>query len=168
MELVTIYQDDNTQVTMFKKVADYLVYRRNNDYQVSQLEAEEVLAEELDYLTTFTDLKGKKIFTSSRIPYLHRNKVFSLTENYQELEEAVLLLSECFDNTSGGVTEEWKVKVEMMIKLYYYLQKKQDCIVHIFDEKLFGVSGFCSLIKQDKILILPFSLNEDDNYYRLY
>lgn len=153
---------------MFKKVADYLTYMRNHDFRLEGLEAERLLEDCLDYLSLMVNLKGKKIYTSSAVPYLHRNKIFNLTEKYQELEEAVLLLSECFDETKGALTEEWKRGVEILIGLYYKLQQHKQCIVNIFDKKRFGVSGFMALVKEEDILIFPFALNEDDNYYRLY
>lgn len=168
MDKVEIYNNDDTTVEMYKLFADYLNFRMNNDFQLSPIEAEEIYLQCLDYVQEYIGLRGTNVIASSRVPVLNRNGVFTLTDSYKELEEAILLLSDAFDNTEGEVTKDWKIQVEVLVKFYYSLLKDMQCVLHMFEEKSHGVSGFCCLREGDNVYLLPFALNENDDYWSLY
>ena len=78
------------------------------------------------------------------------------------------MVSEAFDLTEKEVTHDWKVDMEILIKLYYKTQSEQKCVAHFYDVKTNGVSGFIALELKDNILILPFILNESGETQGIY
>lgn len=168
MELVNIYQDDNMKVDLPQQFVEYFNYKINCGFQLSSLEMEDVLDEILEYLeANGVNVKGKYIITSAHIPYINRGKSIEVTEKYQDIQEALSILNECFNNTQNKVDNNWTQNIELFVKLYYNLYKQQKCILHFFEKEKHKVSGFCSLIKADKLLILPFNLNDEGIYYTI-
>lgn len=96
MELITIFQDKEQTVEIYKPFADYLEHLANSEFRLKEEEAGEILTLSLSFLNN-SDVSGKKIITSTKIPILSRGDVFNLTGPYQKLEDPVLLLSEVFD-----------------------------------------------------------------------
>lgn len=167
MELVTLYKDNNNEVKMFdfaiKQLEDFV----NSVNTLTALEQEEILALILDKISKQTSLKEKKIITTSKVPILNRGQVFNLVEEYIDLEDAVLLLSEVFDKTTKKVSSEWKSALREYISSHYFLTFQKKCDIIFFVEKIYGVSLEIVLYKDDEILLLPISLNEDDFYQKL-
>ena len=121
MDLITIYKDEKTKIQTLDSVIEYLEYIANTYKRLSPIQMEEVLSLVLNIISQEQSLKGKKIITSSQISILTRKKIFDLLDDYKELEDALLLLSECFDRTSGKVSLEWKNNVKSYIKAHYFL-----------------------------------------------
>lgn len=167
MGLITIYKDNNIEVQTFDIVVEYLEYIANTYKRLSPLQMEEVLALILDKISKDYSLKGKKIITSSQISILTRKKIFNLQDDYKNLEDALLLLSECFDRTSGKISQEWKINIKNYIKAHYFLTFQKNCDIIFFVERAYEVSLAIVLFEEDKVLILPITLNEDEFYQKL-
>lgn len=172
MEFITIYKDNDQEVLMLDIAAKQLEFVANTYLKLSSIQTEEVLDEVFFQLSkefNFKDkIKNKKIITSSEIAILSRNKIFDLVDAYHELEEAVLLLSEVFDLTSGIVSNQWKDNVRNYIRSFYFLTFQKNCDIIFFSEKVHEVSLAIVLFKENEIFILPISLNENDIYYKLF
>lgn len=153
---------------MVKVVADYLEHLINTEVQLNSLAAEQVLEAALDYLRTIQGLKGRRIVTTSKVPILHRKKVFTLLKPYEGLTEAVLLVSDAFDRTVGELNNVQKNQLCDLIHLYYKTQLGLDCVLYFFDEEINKVSGFFALFQAENIYLLPFNLNDKDFYQTLY
>ena len=167
MELITIYNENEIEVQIFGFAADYLEYLANSYKRLLPMQAEEILSIILNEISQTSSLKDKKIITTSQISILSRKKIFNLVEEYKELEDALLLLSEAFDLTTGKVSEDWKINVKNYIKSHYFLTFQKNCDIIFFSERVHEVSLAIVLFKEDKILILPLTLNEDDFYQKL-
>lgn len=168
MEFVTIYENEEQKVMMPKPIADELTFRANNQKQLSQMEFEMMTQDVLTYVEPLFDLKGKRVISTSKAMILNRGKMAAITNIYDPLTDAILMVSEAFDLTENEVTHDWKVDMEILIKLYYKTQSEQKCVAHFYDVKTNGVSGFIALELQDNILILPLILNESGETQRLY
>lgn len=168
MEFVTIYENEEQKVMMPKPIADELAFRANNQKQLSQMEFEMMTQDVLTYVEPLFDLKGKRVVSTSKAMIFNRGKMAAITNIYDPLNDAILMVSEAFDLTEKEVTHDWKVDMEILIKLYYKTQSEQKCVAHFYDVKTNGVSGFIALELEDNILILPFILNESGETQRLY
>ncbi len=168
MEFVTIYENEEQKVMMPKPIADELMFRVNNQKQLSQIEFEMMTQDVLTYVEPLFDLKGKRIISTSKAMILNRGSLATITNIYDPLTDAILMVSEAFDLTEKEITHDWKVDMEILIKLYYKTQSEQKCIAHFYDVKTNGVSGFITLELRDNILILPLILNENEETQRLY
>lgn len=106
MQKVIIYQDDETKVEMYKPFADQLSHYYNTQFKVTTDEIGKVLKTVMHLFS----LKGWNILdgivVSSKIPILNRGKIFELDERYEPLEDALILLTEHFDNTKGPLSNE--------------------------------------------------------------
>ena len=167
MELVNIYEDDNTQVIMAKPLVDTFNKLLNLHYTLGQIDYEDFIHDSLDYLKWYFDLKGKRVITSSKVAIVTRDKPIETPSSYESIIDAILILGECFDMTEGDLTKGWKMDMEVLIKLYYRLQYQQECILHIYDETVNNVSGFIALDGEDSILLFPFFLNEKGNSWSI-
>lgn len=168
MEFVTIYENEEQKVMMPKSIADELTFRANNQKQLSQMEFEMMTQDVLTYVEPLFEIKGKRVISTSKAMILNRGKMAAITNIYDPLNDAILMVSEAFDLTENEVTHDWKVNMEILIKLYYKMQSEQKCVTHFYDVKTNGVSGFIALELQDNILILPLILNESGETQRLY
>ena len=168
MEFVIVYEDKEQKVMMPKLIADELVFRANNQKQLSQIEFEMMTQDILTYIEPLFDLKSKRVISTSKAMIMNRGKIATITNIYDSLTDAILMISEAFDLTKKEVTHDWKVDMEILIKLYYKTQYGQKCIAHFYDVKTNGISGFIALELQDNILILPLILNEEGKVWRLY
>ncbi len=168
MEFVTIYENEEQKVMMLKPIADELTFRANNQKQLSQMEFEMMTQDVLTYVEPLFEIKGKRVISTSKAMILNRGKMAAITNIYDPLNDAILMVSEAFDLTENEVTHDWKVNMEILIKLYYKMQSEQKCVTHFYDVKTNGVSGFIALELQDNILILPLILNESGETQRLY
>lgn len=168
MEFVTIYENEEQKVMMPKPIVDELTFRANNQKQLSQMEFEMMTQDVLTYVEPLFDLKGKRVISTSKAMILNRGKMAAIINIYDPLTDAILMVSEAFDLTENEVTHDWKVDMEILIKLYYKTQSEQKCVAHFYDVKTNGVSGFIALELQDNILILPLILNEEGKIQRLY
>ena len=153
---------------MLKPIADELMFRANNQKQLSQMEFEMMTQDVLTYVEPLFDLKGKRVISTSKAMIINRGKMVAIANIYDPLIDAILMISEAFDLTEKEVTHDWKVDMEILIKLYYKTQSEQKCVAHFYDVKTNGVSGFIALELQDNILILPLILNEEGKVWRLY
>lgn len=168
MDFVTIYEDNKQKVMMPKCIADELNYIANNQKQLSQIEFDMITQDALTYVEPIFTLKGKQVISTSKAMIINRGKIAAITNIYDPLSDAILLVSESFDLTEKTVSHEWKLDMEIMIKLYYQLQAGQKCIAHFYDVKTNGISGFIALELEDNILILPFILNESGETQSIY
>lgn len=170
MDFVAIYEDNEQKIYMPKKIADKLNFIANNQKQLSKMEFEQFTQEALEYLDNYFQIKGKKhgVISTSKAIVLSREKYFHITEIYQVLTDAILLVSEAFDNTEGQVTLQWKMDLEIMIRLYYQFEQNQKCIAHFYEVITNGVSGFIAIELEDSILILPVVLNEEGKTLSIY
>ena len=161
MELINVYEDDDTQVIMAKPLVDTFNKMLEYRYSLGAIDYEEFIHDSLDILNWEFVLKGKRVITSARVSIISRNKMVETPSAYDELLDAILILSECFDITEGEISKGWKMDMGVLIKLYYRLQYQRNCVLHIYDETTNGVSGFIALDDEESILIFPFFLNED-------
>lgn len=168
MDFVTIYENEEQKIMMLKPIADELMFRANNQKQLSQIEFEMMTQDVLTYVEPLFDLKGKRVISTSKAMIINRGKMVAIANIYDPLIDAILMISEAFDLTEKEVTHDWKVDMEILIKLYYKTQSEQKCVAHFYDVKTNGVSGFIALELQDNILILPFILNESGETQSLY
>lgn len=170
MDFVAIYEDNEQKVYMPKKIADELNFIANSQKQLSKMEFEQFTQEALEYLDNFFQIKGKEhgVISTSKAIILSRGKYCHVTEIYQALTDAILLVSEAFDNTEGQVTLQWKMDLEIMVRLYYQLESSQKCIAHFYETTLNGISGFIAIELEDSILILPIVLNEEGKSLSIY
>ena len=168
MDFVTIYENEEQKIMMLKPIADELMFRANNQKQLSQIEFEMMTQDVLTYVEPLFDLKGKRVISTSKAMIINRGKMVAIANIYDPLIDAILMISEAFDLTEKEVTHDWKVDMEILIKLYYKTQSEQKCVAHFYDVKTNGVSGFIALELQDNILILPLILNEEGKVWRLY
>lgn len=168
MEFVTIYENEEQKVVIPKRIADELQFIGTHQRQLSKIEQEQFLYDTLDYVKNFFELKGKRIVTDSKAIILSKGSFVNITEVYDSLTDAMLMISESYDIVEKEPTLQWKIDLELMIKLYYKLINNQNCIVHFYNIKANGVSGFAALEEDDKVLILPIVFNEDGNQLRLY
>ena len=168
MEFVTIYENEEQKIMMPKLIADELMFRANNQKQLSQIEFEMMTQDVLTYVEPLFDLKGKRVISTSKAMIVNRGKMSAITNIYSPLTDAILMVSEAFDLTEKEVTHDWKVDMEILIKLYYKTQSEQKCVAHFYDVKTNGVSGFIALELKDNILILPFILNESGEVQSIY
>lgn len=168
MEFVTIYENEEQKIMIPKPIADELMFRANNQKQLSQIEFEMMTQDVLTYVEPLFDLKGKRVISTSKAMILNRGKISAITNIYEPLTDAIVMISEAFDLTEKEVTHDWKVDMEILIKLYYKTQSEQKCIAHFYDVKTNGVSGFIALELQDNILIFPLILNENGENQSLY
>ena len=168
MEFVTIYEDKEQKVMMPKRIADELTFKANNQKQLSQMEFEMMTQDVLTYVEPLFDLKGKRVISTSRAMIINRGKMTAITNIYDPLTDAILMVSEAFNLTEKEVTHDWKVDMEILIKLYYKTQNEQKCVAHFYNVKTNGISGFIALELQDNILILPFILNESGETQSIY
>lgn len=167
MNLITIYETKDYKVEIEEATLKFLEFIANSEIRLNPIAAEHIVYTILDKIANDFELKDKKVITTAKVPILNRNKIFDLSETYQGLEDALLLLSECFDQTKGQVTQEWKNNLSLYIKSHYILTYSKKCDIIFFDKKDVGVSGAIVLLDGDKLLILPISLNEDDFYQKL-
>lgn len=169
MEKVTVYENNEIQVEMYKTVADWLQHLRNNEYRLNPIEQEQVLEEMLEQLRlTKEDLDGRRIVTTSKVPIIHRSTLpFELLPPYEIFMDAILLLSEALDNEDNQVDKTWKRNVARLVAYYSTYVNKEDCRLIFFPipEK---VTGFFTCTNEKQIILLPFILNDSDNFYRLY
>lgn len=168
MDFVTIYENEEQKIMMLKPIADELMFRANNQKQLSQIEFEMMTQDVLTYVEPLFDLKGKRVISTSKAMIINRGKMVAIANIYDPLIDAILMISEAFDLTEKEVTHDWKVDMEILIKLYYKTQCEQKCVAHFYDVKTNGVSGFIALELQDNILILPFILNESGETQSFY
>lgn len=168
MEFVTIYENEEQKIMIPKLIADELMFRANNQKQLSQIEFEMMTQDVLTYVEPLFDLKGKRVISTSKAMIVNRGKMSAITNIYSPLTDAILMVSEAFDLTEKEVTHDWKVDMEILIKLYYKTQSEQKCVAHFYDVKTNGVSGFIALELKDNILILPFILNESGEVQSIY
>ena len=167
MDLITIYQEQELKVEIEILALLYLEALANNELKLSPLEAELVLDLLLSKISRQFDLKDKKVITTQRVPILNRKQIFDLNETYAALEDAVLLLSEAFDLTSGNLTNEWKNQMSNYISSHYFLTYNKKCDIIFLDEKVHRVSAAIVILDGDNLILLPLSINEDDFYQRL-
>lgn len=167
MNLITVCEQNGYKVEIEKTALEFLEFVVNSEIRLNPIAAEHIIYTILDKISKDFNLKDKKIITTSKIPILRRHKIFDLSETYQALEDALLLLSESFDATVGKTTQEWRETVSLYIKSHYILTYSKKCDIIFFDKKDMEVSGAIVLLDGDKLLILPISLNEDDFYQRL-
>lgn len=167
MTLITVYEANNYKIEIEESALKFLEFIANSEIRLNPIATEHIVYTILDKISNNFELKDKKVITTAKIPILNRNKIFNLSEAYQGLEDALLLLSECFDQTRGQLTQEWKSNLSLYIKSHYILTYSKKCDIIFFDKKDMGVSGAIVLLDGDKLLILPISLNEDDFYQKL-
>lgn len=154
---------------MSKFVADYLCNNLNKRFKLGSIEAEEVVRSGIEYIKGLHDIKGKKITASAIVPIFNRNTEFvELLPPYEDLEDATLLMQQSFDNTEGKLSQHQKQDFASLINLYYKTQFNQNCEVLFFKEKIYEVSGILIFVAEDRVLLMPFSLNETDFYQTLY
>lgn len=168
MDLITIYKNETVEVQMIRAAAEYIEYVANTYKRLSPFQMEEVLSIILKAAAKDYSLKNKKIITTSQVSILSRKKIFDLLEPYDILEDAVLLLSEAFDLTRGKVSEEWKNNIRNYIKAHYFLTFQKKCDIIFFSDENYDISLSIILIEENKIFILPITLNEDDFYCKLF
>lgn len=164
---VVICEQNGYKIEIEKAALDFLEFIANAEIRLNPIAAEHIIYTILDKISKDFDLKDKKIITTAKVPILRRHNIFDLSEAYQGLEDALLLLSESFDITVGEITKEWKETISLYIKSHYILTYSKKCDIIFFDKKDMEVSGAIVLLDGDKLLILPISLNEDDFYQRL-
>lgn len=168
MDLIKIYQSEDCSVIAYKWVLNYLEHIINTEFRLDDIQAEQVLMNILKDICNDFDLYQKKIITTSKIPILSRGSIFDLVEPYQGLEDAVLLLSDAFDQTEGKLTKEWKKYLSNYIKAHYFLTFHKNCDIIFFVETIYKVSCAIVLLDGENLYILPISLNENDFYQKLY
>lgn len=168
MQKVIIYQDDETKVEMYKPFADQLSHYYNTQFKVTTDEIGKVLKTVMHLFS----LKGWNILdgivVSSKIPILNRGKIFELDERYEPLEDALILLTEHFDNTKGPLSNEQKQEIADAIEYYYKTENETECLIHFFCKPLYRIDGVMAIHNGKEILCLPLCLNDTDKYIPLY
>lgn len=167
MDLTTIYKDDNIIVEIPNLLALTLENLINTYFKLSPLETENFLDRLLAVYRDIIPLKEYKIITTSQVPYLSRGGIFDLKDPYRDMADAILLVSDYFDTTTGCLSNIERNELSTLVHLYYKTQFRKDCYLHFFDEDVNRVSGAFIFLSDGKMLILPFNLNEADNYYTL-
>lgn len=169
MDKVVIYEDNEMQIEMYKPVADWLQHLRNNEYRLNLIEQEEILEEMLEHLhLKREDMRDRRIVTTSKIPIIHRATLpFELLPPYEIFMDAILLLSEALDNEEEQVDKDWKRNVARLVSYYSTYIDKENCRLIFFPtpEK---ITGFFAYTNETQLILLPFILNDNDNFYRLY
>lgn len=154
---------------MYKPIADWLQYVCNSEYKLNPIEYEQLLEEMLMILNIKKgNLNGRRIVTTSKVPIIHRGTLpFELSQPYEVFIDAVLLLSEALDNEEKQVDKEWKKNVARLVSYYSTYIDNEDCRL-IFFPNPEKVTGFFTYTNETQIILLPFILNDSDNFYRLY
>lgn len=75
MEFVTIYENEEQKIMMPKLIADELMFRANNQKQLSQIEFEMMTQDVLTYVEPLFDLKGKCVISTSKAMIVNRGKM---------------------------------------------------------------------------------------------
>lgn len=91
---------------MPKLIADELMFRANNQKQLSQIEFEMMTQDVLTYVEPLFDLKGKRVISTSKAMIVNRGKMAAITNIYGPLTDAILMVSEAFDLTEKEVTHD--------------------------------------------------------------
>lgn len=173
MDLEVIYKDDNMTVEIPRLAVNKLNKIYNDIFRLTDEEFKPLLQERaVDYLRsnhpeTF-EMQEMNIITSKEIQRLHRGEIFELLSIWEIFTDAIILLSQYFDDTEGKVSNDWKYNIEQIIYYHYKLTYEEDCIVHFFEENYCGVSGFMAIRYEDKLFIKFISLNEEDKTWRLF
>ena len=171
MDLVTIYEDEKQKVEMPSVMVEKLNSVYNNFFNLEQEQLDEILRDSFTYIReNYPDFLAKEVkcVTSTNVQRLHRNEIFELSTYYILFTDAVILLSQYFDETEGPVTLNWKQSMEQLVLAHYKAEYEETCIVHFFEENYHGVSGFMALSKDDIVIIKLFTLNEDGKTQKFF
>ena len=169
LEKVTIYDNDNTKIEMYKITADALNLKKLTTYFFDDIEREDVASEIASKITAFIS-KDDHVIMVDNVPVFSIGMRFlTIFEPYNIFEEAVLLIDEAFKTINGHITQEWKKDLSILIEKYYALQGIGDCKCIFFDTAVHKVDGFLYYLQKEesKVIILPFILN-DGKIQRLY
>ena len=170
MELVSVYKDDNTEVKIMKSVGEML----STLYADQKTFSEEQFYSFIDFTVIkcqkYTNNKIKKITSHCQVPIIHRKAGFhyELSDTYKPLFDAILLLTDAFNQTDRELTKEWMGKVAALIIYYYQLQGLGNCRIFFFNKKRFdGLTGALTYLKDEELIIFPFILDDCEKYQRL-
>lgn len=169
MDKILIYEDNEIQVEMYKEIAEWLEYLGNNEYNLNNIEQEEVLDNMINSLGIDIDkLKNIPILTTRKVPIIHRDTFApNLLPPFDIFMDSILLLIESFCNRKGEVDSTWIREISILIKLYSSHINNDSCHITFFTMSHSHITGFFSYIDDEKIILLPFIINDKDNYYRL-
>ena len=93
MDFVTIYENEEQKIMMLKPIADELMFRANNQKQLSQIEFEMMTQDVLTYVEPLFDLKGKRVISTSKAMIINRGKMVAIANIYDPLIDAILMIS---------------------------------------------------------------------------
>lgn len=166
MGLITIYTSPEMTISIDEIFPKLLELKRKSSIVLDQEDREEILDMALQYLLDtgyVKSLRGSSVITTSDIPLLNKKIKFFLQEEFGLFEDAMEFLHEyCVDLKDSPINDRVAAEeVETLISQYYQEVYNVNCILHFFDEKCYGVSGFLSLVKDSIIVILLFDIDED-------
>lgn len=170
MDLIPIYQDDDCKIEMNAGVADalskiWLYDLSTKGVELSDLESEELVKIMVDSIDK-NKIGNRRFTTCRRCPVLVKKHLdFRLTNGFEVFDEALLLISSSFDLVEKDFSKEQRIKLMLMVELYYELQGLGECSCTLFDDPVHKVSGFLTYLSDDRIYLLPFQLNA--KFYKL-
>lgn len=170
-DIVKIYEDSTQEVYMFKSVADWLWRSKATKYKLLPHESEVVLNEIVMQVFRGEKIKGR-ITTTMIVPVLSKElEHLILSESYHIFEEAILLINDAIGTVDYPLTDEWRVKVSLLVEYYYQLQGLGRCRCGFFSSPLCGIDGYLCYYNEDNLtdgpIILPFVIN-DGKFKKLY
>lgn len=159
MELIPIYEDDNTKIEIYKKVIDVL--RQNTDLVTLNSIAAEDIVKIIIKTIPKEKLEEKILSVANKVPIIHKNNLsFTLFNGFEVFNEAVLLISSAFDLSIKEFSKIEKLKLMILIDYYYELQGLGQCRCVFFENPIHNVAGFLYYISEEKVYCLPFILSE--------
>ena len=166
MELIEIYNNGDMKVELLKAAANQL-NERAFVYKLDSITIEELLKVTCEYL----EVTSGEITIPEKASIIHRNdKRLGLKREYEPLCEAFFLLTDSFDLTTGELTKDWKMKIAILVSLYYSLQGLGTAKILFLEdghfEKITGVITY-QYSSSENILFIPFILDDKENFQRL-
>lgn len=169
MKKVTIYEDDTQKITMPLKCANYLTALLNLQFRLDIAAAEEILDISLSMLEERDkSLQKMKVISSTKVPIVNRGQFFETAMGYEDLMPAIIMLIDFFSQTIDEMTDEEKDEISFMIEQFYQDNYNQNCFLFFFSEKIYNVDATLILIDDKKLLVLPLSFNETDEFKTWY
>lgn len=169
MNLIPIYEDNEQIISIDSSVLNFLEYTLNSYFKIHNITLENIVDVALKNFSLYGGYtKGKRVISTNRIPIISKNRFIELTYPYVCFEDAMVLITQALENTYDKSNTDWKRMLEILITIYYRIELKQFCLLHFLEEKQDRISGILTFEDKNDIIILPFELNEDDNYYTLH
>ena len=168
--IVKLYEQGDSCVYISKKVADLLSSIKLTRYQISGRESDMILDKVCTMGTQDFSFVDKTSITTKMIPVISREAMCPLKDPYDIFEEAFILFYETLSTFEGAVSEKWKQDFPLLIKTYYDLENIGKCRVYFLNNNITGAFIFENeeLIKEKKIIVMPFILNDDNRFKKMY